>query len=106
MNTSQIITCIFITAMILIAISVFIYLVKTHNYKKLSQIALKLVAEAENKFAIEGEKTGTTKYGWVAKQLVQFIPDIAKPFIPASALEIIIETAVEKLKEQLEKAAD
>ena len=72
----------------------------------LSQVALKLVAEAEEKFAIEGEKTGTTKYGWVAKQLVSFIPDLLQPFIPASAIEIIIESAVEKLKENLSDAAE
>ena len=106
MSTPQIVTIIFvITAVIALTAFVFI-LVKTKNYKMLSQVALKLVAEAEEKFAIEGEKTGTTKYGWVAKQLISFIPAFLQPFIPASAIEIIIESAVEKLKENLSDAAE
>lgn len=106
MSTPQIVTIIFVIAAV-IALAAFVFiLVKTKNYKMLSQVALKLVAEAEEKFAIEGEKTGTTKYGWVAKQLISFIPDFLQPFIPASAIEIIIESAVEKLKESLSDAAE
>jgi hypothetical protein len=104
MTTSQIVTITFICIALVIAIAVVAYLVKTQNYKMLSQIALKLVAEAEEKFAIEGQKTGDTKFGWVAKQLLNYMPPLVKAFIPASALEDIIETAVNILKEQLEKA--
>lgn len=106
MTTSQIITIVFIAVALIAAAVLVVYLIKTQNYKVLSKIALRLVAEAEEKFAIEGEKTGTTKYGYVSKALLQYIPDLIKPFIPASALEEIIEAAVELLKEQLEKAAD
>lgn len=106
MTVSQIVTLVVIVAAILAAVIFTVVMVRTNNYKMLAQAALKLVAEAEEKFAVEGQKTGLTKYGWVAKQLVAFIPDIIKPFVPASAIEVIIETAVEKLKEQLEKEAD
>lgn len=106
MTTSQIVTVVFVVLAVLLLAAFVFYMIKTKNYKMLSQVALKLVAEAEEKFAIEGEKTGTTKYGWVAKQLIQYIPSWLQPFIPASALEIIIESAVEKLKENLEAAAD
>lgn len=106
MSTSQIVTLAVIIVIIIAAIVFTIVTVRTNNYKMLAQVALNLVTEAEERFAVEGQKTGLTKYGWVAKQLVAFIPDIIKPFVPASAIEVIIETAVEKLKEQLEKEAD
>lgn len=106
MTVEQIVALVVIIVAIIAAIVFTIVMVRSNNYKMLAQAALKLVAEAEEKFAIEGQKTGLTKYGWVAKQLIEFIPDIIKPFVPASAIEIIIETAVEKLKEQLENEAD
>lgn len=106
MTVEQIVTLVVIIAAIIAAIVFAVVMVRTNNYKMLAYAALELVAEAEEKFAIEGQKTGLTKYGWVAKQLVAFIPDFIKPFVPASAIEVIIETAVEKLKEQLENEAD
>lgn len=107
MTTQQILAIVFVVVIAVLLLAAFVlYVVKTKNYKVLSQAALKLVTEAEEKFAIEGEKTGTTKYGWVAKQLLKYIPSWLQLFIPAKALEIIIESAVEKLKETLEEAAD
>lgn len=106
MTTSQIVTVVFLAVCIVAAIAFVVWCVRTHNYKKLSAVAYKLVLEAENKFAEEGVKTGDTKFGWVAKQLLNYMPPIVKAFIPASALEDIIEAAVELLKEQLAKAAE
>lgn len=97
---------IMITAVIIIGlISLIIWAIRKRNYKYLCCIALQLVTEAEHKFEIEGQKTGTTKYGWVAKEILSYVPRWMSRFIPATLLEEIIENAVTKMKQLLAAAA-
>ena len=106
MTSAQLFAVIFMAVLVLALIAIIVVSVKTGNYHALAATALQLVQVAEEKFAEEGKKTGDTKYRWVAKQLIAMLPPIVRLFIPASALDQIIEAAVTKMKEQLQKAAD
>jgi hypothetical protein len=95
-----------ITVIVIVSlISLTVWSIRKRSYRYLCAVALRLVIEAENKFEIEGQKTGTTKYGWVAKEILKYMPNWMKQFVPATLLEEIIENAVTKMKQLLAAAA-
>lgn len=106
MTVQQIITIAVIAAILIGLTIMIIAAIRTGNYKYLAAFALKCVTEAEEEYAIEGQKTGATKYGVVAKQIVEHLPPILQPFISAKTVDNLIEAAVAVLKEQLQKATD
>ena len=83
---------------VLLAVMAMIIAVRFGYINKVKQVLLYLVTEAER---IYGGKTGEIKFAWVAEKIYSMLPTIVKMFISTETIEMLINKAVEDMKEYL-----
>ena len=83
---------------VLLAVMAMIIAVRFGYINKVKQVLLYLVTEAER---IYGGKTGEIKFAWVAEKIYAMLPAIVKMFISTETIEMLINKAVEDMKEYL-----
>ena len=83
---------------VVVFIGVLILAVRFGYINKVKQVLLYLVTEAER---IYGGKTGEIKFAWVAEKIYSMLPTIVKMFISTETIEMLINKAVEDMKEYL-----